>query len=105
MKSKRRHPQQFTSLLMLPITVHEAKKLAHIAANPSIPADEPYDVGDVLRAQVELLLGVAAIEDSAIRQLTALQAVETIFTFTHACSEAVIRYVSDLYGEDASTNV
>ena len=102
---KDKRPEQFTALLMLPVSRREAQDLARIAASPGIPEGESYNAGDILKAHLHLLLGIAAIEDDGVRQLTALNAAEIIFSFTSDSSEALVHYVSSIYGEDVNTKI
>jgi hypothetical protein len=102
---KSRRPQQHTALLMLPITHHRAEELSLKIANPAASPEESCETRDLSKMHIELLLGIAAIEDAGDRQLAALCAAQAIFYHTNEASEALMRFVSDMYGEDANTHV
>jgi hypothetical protein len=89
--------EQFTPLLMVPIDQERAKRLAYDLANPAPVSAKVWTWHDIHAAQLELLLGIAAVQDDEERQLTAHAAASAIFRHVPKSAEALQSYVLSIY--------
>jgi hypothetical protein len=84
---------------MLPIDLTRAEQLAMYVGDPAPPMGETMQ--DFDEALLELIPGIAAIEDAETRQSTALLAASGIFHHTRASEQALAGFVKAMYGRRA----
>jgi hypothetical protein len=94
MKRRNTQPAQFTDCLMLPIDVHRAEELGRQVGNPAPTLIEAYE-----ESALELVFGVAAIEDAEERQGAALAAAIAIYSQTRHCEADLARFMAGLYSK------
>ncbi|HEY0379838.1 MAG TPA: hypothetical protein VGC87_23175 [Pyrinomonadaceae bacterium] len=86
-------PRQLTDVLMLPVDTRRAEELGRLASGPAPPSDlQDYDA-----ALLELVLGIAAIEDAEQRQGAALAAAVGIYSQSRHCQNSLAHFMADYY--------
>jgi hypothetical protein len=95
-KNRGTQPEQFTDVLMLPVDVGRAEELGRQVGDPAPTLLEAPE-----ESALELVLGIAAIEDAEQRQGAALAAAMGIYGQTRHCAESLARYMAEYYGKDA----
>ena len=89
-------PRQYTRIKMRPVDQLRAERLAVYCA--------PQDVDTTARdAMIELLCGIAAIENHMRRQEVTQQVVMRVYEINNEHIETVARYVEEVIGEEGVT--
>ncbi len=87
-----KRPRQYTRATMLPIETPRAEHLGRYTADMSIDSARR-------EALIELLCGIAAIEDHMLRQEVALQAMLAVYNMGNEVSEHLAQVVNRINRE------
>jgi hypothetical protein len=91
-------PQQHTDVLMLPVGIRRAEELGRNAGDAAPTMDYEQGIDELL----ELILGIAAIEDPQDRQGVALCAAIAVYSQTRHCQADLARYMAGYWKASAS---